>query len=391
MPSNIIHIDITNFPIAVERVVEPRLRSRPVAVAVETATQPLVLAASEEAQQHGVYRGQSLYKALKYCRDLFVLPPHENLYWRASYALMQLLSEFTPVLEPLRFGHAYLDMTGTRTLFGEVRDTAAKLQREIQTRLSLGAAAGIAGNKLVSKVASDFVTYNGERFGLYDVKWGDEENFLAPLRISFLPGISAKVRSELYDLNVQINRELAAIPVEHLQMVFGRLGVLLHQRAKGIDPRPVQPAKRAPEIVEIEQFDEPCNDYDVLQAMLFGLLSQSTRRLRDKRLRTGRLVVQIQYSDYKENMAQQRFTPADTDMELVHTARHTLKRALSRRVRVRKMTLRLCDLTVDPKQLSLFQEQDPKIKKITMAMDTIRNKYGEKAIQFGRALPTTAK
>lgn len=386
MPSNIIHIDITNFPIAVERVVEPRLRSRPVVVAVETATQPLILAASEEAQQFGVYRGLSLYKAQKLCRDLTVLPPHENLYGRASYALMHLLSDYTPVLEPLRFGHAYLDMTGTRTLFGDIRDTAAKLQREIQSRLRLGAAAGIAGNKLVSKVASDFVTWRGERFGLYDVKWGEEEKFLAPLRISFLPGMSAKVRTELHDLNVQINRELAAIPEEHLQMVFGRLGLLLHQRAKGIDPRPVQPPKRAPEIVEIEQLEEPSNDYEVLQAKLFDLLSQSTRKLRAKRLRTGRLVVHIQYADYKENMAQQRCAPVDTDIELIHTLRHTLERALSRRVRVRKMTLRLCDLTIDPKQLSLFQEKDPKIDKITMAMDNIRNKYGDKAIQFGRAI-----
>jgi DNA polymerase-4 len=389
MHSNIIHIDVTNFPIAVERVVEPRLYLRPVAVAVQTATQPLVLAASEEAQQNGVYRGQSLYKALKNCRELTVLPPNEELYRRASHALMQLLSQYTPVLEPLRFGHAYLDMTGTRKLFGEPPDTAAKVQRDIKNRLRLGAAAGIATNKLVSKVASDFVTYRGPRFGLYDVERGEEEKFLAPLSVNYLPGIHKKVRAELNDLNVKINKELAAIPVEHLQMIFGRTGMLLHQRAKGIDPRPVQPPKRAPEIVEIEQLTDPSNDVELLQSMLFELLSRATLRLRNKRLRSGRLVLHIQYSDFKENAAQQRFTPLNSEIELTAPAKQMLQRILSRRVRVRKMTLRLCDLTAEPVQLSLFP-QDPQIDQITSVMDQIRDKYGDRAIRFGRTINKAA-
>ena len=389
MPSNIIHIDVTNFPIAVERVVEPRLNSRPVAVAVQTATQPLVLAASEEAQQNGVYRGQSLYKALKNCRDLTVLPPNEDLYSRASHALMQLLSEYTPVLEPLRFGHAYLDMTGTRKLFGEAPDTAAKVQRDIKSRLRLGAAAGIATNKLVSKVASDFVTYRGQRFGLYDVERGEEEKFLAPLSVNFLPGIHKKIREELNDLNVKINKELAAISVEHLQMIFGRTGILLHQRAKGIDPRPVQPPKRAPEIVEIEQLEDPSNDIGRLRSILFDLLARAALRLRDQHVRSGRLVLNILYSDFKEDAAQQRFSPVNTEIELTEPAKEVLHRVLSRRVRVRKMTLRLRDLTAASVQLTLFP-QDPKIDQITSAMDRIRNKYGDQAIRFGRAINKAA-
>ena len=384
MHSNIIHIDVTNFPIAVERVVEPKLRSRPVAVAVDTATQPLVLSASEEAQKNGVYRGQSLHKALKFCRDLIVLQPNEILYWRASNAMIKVLSEFTPVLEPLRFGHAYLDMTGTQKLFGHVTDTAARLQKEIQKRLHLGAAAGIAGNKLVSKVASDFVTYRGERFGLHGVDWGEEEQFLAPLRVTFLPG-TAHVRKELHDLNIQLNRELAAIPVEHLQMIFGRFGLLLHQRAKGIDPRPVRPPKRAPEIVEIEQLEKPSNDYYLLQSRLFDLLSHATFRLREQQMRTGRLTVHIQYSDFKENTTQQRFSALNTEIELTPIARDVLQQTLTRRVRVRKLTLRLSDLSTFPLQLSLFQDKDPKIDNITAAMDRIREKFGDQAIQFGRA------
>ncbi|MBN1465225.1 hypothetical protein JXA02_05650 [candidate division KSB1 bacterium] len=384
MPSNIIHIDVTNFPIAVERVVEPRLRSRPVAVAIAAAAGPLVLAASEEAQQNGVHRGQALAKARGFCHDLTVLPPNEGLYQRASAALIRVLSEFTPVLEPLRFGHAYLDV-GTGRLFGGVTDTAAKVQHEIQQRLRLGAAAGIAGNKLVSKVASDFVTSRGERCGLHGVERGAEEMFLAPLRVSFLPGVDRKIRQELQELNIQLNRELAVIPVEQLQMIFGRFGLLLHQRAKGIDPRPVQPPKRAAEIVEIEQLDEASNDYYLLQSRLFNMLARAAQRLRTSHLRTGRLTIQVHYSDYKENTAQQRFQPLDTDIELTPMAKNVLAHALTRRVRVRRLTLRLCDLAATPRQLSLFDDKDVRIDKITAALDKIRTKYGDNVIQFGQA------
>ncbi|RPH95194.1 MAG: DNA polymerase IV, partial [Calditrichaeota bacterium] len=263
---HIIHIDVADFPIAVERVLEPKLRQRPVVVAVETTTRSLVFSASEEARQQGIFRGMPLYMAKKQCADLRVLPPNEDLYRRATQAMMEVLEKFTPVYEPLRFGHAYLDMTGSTRLFGDVKDAAASIQREMRARLSLGSSAGVAANKLVSKVASDFVSGLGDRFGLYDVRRGDEEYFLAPLSVRYLPGVRNKVYDELRDLNVRIIHDLAEIHVEHLQMVFGRFGQVLHQRALGIDPRPVQPVRQAPEMVEVEQLDDDSNDYFYLLA-----------------------------------------------------------------------------------------------------------------------------
>ena len=245
MPPNIIHINIANFYIAVENVMQPVLRGRPAAVAIETTARSLVYAVSDEARRCGVYRGMPLYKALKQCRDLHVLPPNEALYWRATQAMMDVLGQYTPVLEPLRFGHAYLDMRGTTRLFGPVKDAAAKAQKEIRDRLRLDASAGVAGNKLVSKVASDFLIDRGDYFGLCDVRHGDEAPFLAPLRIGYLPGVRSKIRRELLDLNIKINGQLAAVPTATMQAVFGRFGLLLHQRARGIDNRPVQPPNQS--------------------------------------------------------------------------------------------------------------------------------------------------
>ena len=365
---------------------QPGLRGRPVAVAIETTARSLVYAVSDEARRCGVFRGMPLYKALKQCRDLQVLPPNEPLYWRATQAMMELLGQFTPVLEPLRFGHAYLDMRGTSRLFGPVKDAAAKAQKEIRDRLRLEATAGVAGNKLVSKVASDFLIDRGDYFGLCDVRHGDEAPFLAPLRVSYLPGVRSKIRRELLDLNIKINGQLAAVPVEAMQAVFGRFGLLLHERARGIDHRPVQPPKRAPEIVELRQLDDDSNDYDDLLSQLYDMLANAVMRLRDKSLCAGRMVVTVQYSDYKDNTAKQEFPPLDTEIDMAPILRSVFDRVLNRRVRVRKLTLRLRNLSANPQQLCLFGETgNPQSAAVSDAMDAIRRRFGGKAIRFGRA------
>ncbi len=388
MSRTVIHLDVPDFHIAVERVLEPRLHDRPVAVAVQTATRALVYSTSSEARQNGVYRGMALDAARKNCPDLTVLAPRNDLYSRATEAVIAILRQFSPVIEPLRFGHAYLDMTGSQRLFGSFKDAAFKAQKEIHHRLRLDANAGVASNKLVSKVASDVVYYKGEQSGLCDVQHGHESNFLAPLEVGFLPGVKRPVRQQLYELNIRLIREVTRVSSEHLQLVFGRFGLLLYERACGVDNRPVQPPKKAPEIVQVETLQQDSNDFDELMHLMFRALYAASRRLREKEWTTRRLVIELTYSDHKNSLAQQRFVCTQDEYLLTTRAQQVLQKCLTRRVRVRKLTLKLCDLTPVPQQLSLFdtpENQDPRLAALTLAMDRIRNRYGEQAIQFGRA------
>ncbi len=386
MSRTILHIDVNDFPVAVERVLEPRLRQRPVAVAVESASRALVAARSREAAANGVQRGMPLHQALKYCPDLTVLPPNEALYHRATTALLHLLGQFTPVIEPLRFGHAYLDLTGSGRLFGNGVDAAARAQREIRDRLRLDAVAGVASNKLVSKVASDVITVRNPQTALCDVHYGEEQRFLAPLPVGYLPGVQKTIRAQLTELNIHRIRELAGIKSEHLQMVFGRFGLLLFQRARGIDERPVMPPRRSPEIVETVELADDGNDYEALRRLTFALLARATRRLRRDRLFTRHLGVEILYGDHRRDTAQTRTAAAQTDADLLAVAETTLGKALARRVRVRKITLRLGGLGPASGQLGLFAAtENPKYAALTGAMDKIRDRFGDAAIRFGYA------
>src|SRR6266536_1465719 len=131
-PREIIHVDITGFAVAVERVAHPELRKRPVIVAPVGPSRSVVTALSQEAWEAGIRKGMVLAKAVRYCREAVILPPNEPLYARAARAIFKVLQNFSPVLEPSGYGHAYLDVTGTERLFGPARDTAWRAQREVR-------------------------------------------------------------------------------------------------------------------------------------------------------------------------------------------------------------------------------------------------------------------
>ena len=183
MDRSILHVDVPAFPIAVERVIEPGLRDRPVIVAPSGGARATILAASPEAVRDGVRAGMPVRVAARRCPGVVLLPVNEALYQRATGAIVALLHAYSPLVEPSAHGHSYLDLTGTGRLFGHATDVAARIRREIADRLRLPATVGVATNKLVSRVAARVIRPDG----LCDIFPGGEAPFLAPLPVGFLP------------------------------------------------------------------------------------------------------------------------------------------------------------------------------------------------------------
>jgi DNA polymerase-4 len=244
---HIIHIHIPAFPIAVARVCQPALRGRPVALAPLHSDRALILSSSPEARREGVFKGMPLGKAVKFCSDLTVIPPDPDLTERASQVLAKTVAQYTPLWEPSRPGHVYLDVTGTERLWGRAKDTAGRLRREIKGRFRLPGTAGVAGNKMVSSIASTIVPSEG----VLDVDLGQESTFMAPLRVDVLPGIGqVRKRILLEELNITMVREIALMDTGSLRLVFGRQAYVIHQRAVGIDPPPGYPPPTKPTVAE---------------------------------------------------------------------------------------------------------------------------------------------
>ncbi len=379
MEREIIHVDIAAFSVAVERVVHPELRGRPVLVAPVGPSRSMVTALSQEAWQAGIRKGMVLAKAVKYCREAVVLPPNEPLYARASRAIFKILQDFSPVLEPSGYGHAYMDVTGTDRLFGPPRDTARRAQEEIRRRLRLDASLGVASNKMVSKIAS-VVT---KPVGLQDVPHGDEPSFLSPLPVSLLPGVGPETREQLGDLNIRIIRDIAVMKIEHLTLAFGRLGFVLRQRALGIDNTPVYPRLAAPAVDQEKVLPEDSNDYELLKGLVFELCERAGEKLRAEKQRAGRIELRVRYSDYREDGGREKLVaPVQSTAALYARAEPLLERVLTRRTRVRSVCLRLTELSYGSVQLELFTDPKPeKQARLESALDALRRRYGASVLK----------
>ena len=351
MERSILHVDIAAFPIAVERVVAPALRGRPVLLAPPGTARGVVLTASAEAARDGVRAGMPVAAALRRCPDAVVLPPNEPLYRRASDALVRLLGAYSPLVEPATWGETYLDLTGTGRLFGQATDAAVRIQRDIAARLRLHATAGIAVNKLVSRAAARVI----RPAGLCDIFPGGEAPFLAPLPIGYLPAAGAAERERCADLNIVRVGDLLHFSPVQVRVAFGWRGGLLRTQAIGVDEAPVRPPEAAPAVTVDETLAEDANNTDVLLTCLCRLCDRAGTRLRRLGARARRIRLTLRYADAVMTQREARLAvPAAADLVLFARSRMLLDAARDRRVRLRWIELRCGDLVRGPRQLELF-------------------------------------
>ncbi len=385
---SIIHLNVADFAVAVERAVDSRLKDRPVIIAPEGAPRAAVYDMSEEAYQSGIRKGMPLRRAVRLCRDTRIIAPHPDRYEHAMRALLQQALPYSPLVENGETdGHLFVDVTGTARLFGPPIDVAWRLRRRVNKDLSLDPIWSVAPNKLTAKVATRLVKPDGE----YIVAAGEEEELLAPLPIYLLPGIERNDLLQLRDFNLSRVSHLAALSREQLQVPFGPRATFLYETARGIDSSPVLPAgKKPPKIVADHEFGNDTNDRTTLERALYMLVEQTGDALRRRRRAARRVAVILDYSDGKRCARQlSAKPPTANDPTLFELARRTLQLAWTRRIRIRHLRL-ICDrLTFPPAQLELFpaeQKQTEQRENLIQTLDQIRNRFGNEAVQLGRTM-----
>ena len=386
MPA-ILHLAIPRFPIAVARVARPELRERPVAIAPAHSDRALLVAASAEAEQDGVWPGMPLHRALRRCPRLQLLLPDPVLLGRASQALERLVGDYTPVWEPAGGGRLFLDLSGSSRLLGPGRDAAARLDRDIRQRFRLDGQVGVAGNKLVSRIAAGYL----HRPGVCDVFPGSEGAFIAPLPITLLPGIGHKRQRTLLDeLNLRQISELARLDLPQLAPVVGPFAPLLYQRARGIDFSPVTPRRTQPRISAGSILPRSTNSELLLQAELCRQVEECGLLLRQRRLSCQKLQLCLDYIDGVNHCRTLQLTPPTCDDSILLIAADSLLQTCrERRTQVRAMRFDCLEL-LSPTQLSLFDAPRSRHSMLQEGLDQLRSKYGLQIVQRGRALATVS-
>ena len=385
---SIIHLNVADFAVAVERVLDSRLRDRPVIIAPEGAARSAVYDMSDEAYQSGVRKGMALRRALRYCRDAAVLPPHPDRYERSMTGLLKHALPYSPLIEITDYkGHLFIDATGTEKLFGPPPDVAWHIYKAVRSDLGFDPIWSVAPNKLIAKVATRVVKPTGE----YIVSAGDEAAFLKPLPIHLIPGIEQDDLKRFREFNLTHAHQVIQLSTEQLNVVFGSRSQSLYEAVRGIDTSPVLPIGQKRPVVRVDhEFGNDTNDVAVVEGALYRLIEQAGAKLREQYLTAKRIRIILDYSDGGRIARQTIAKPATAnDLRLFTVAKSALKRAWTRRVRIRHLRL-ICDrLAYPPAQLELFPEyeKEKNVKdNLVTALDLIRRRFGSNAIRVGRTL-----
>lgn len=383
-----IHLNIADFAVAIERSAQPALRRRPLIIAPQGAARAVVYDMSDEAFREGVQKAMPLTRALRICPSAAVLPPMPIRYERVMRDLVKRPLAYTPLVEAgTDDGHLFLDTAGTSRLFGPPVDVAWRLNREMKKDFGLDPVWSVASGKLVAKVATRMVKPKGE----YIVGPGEEESFLSPLPLNLIPGFSSKERMRFREFNLFRVSQVHALSLTHLETLFSCRAQTIFEQVRGIDRSRVSPRENRPAIQADHDFATDTNSTEDLRKALYLLSGSVCRQLRAADRHGASIRLLLSYTDGICHENTLRLDPATrTDMQMFRSGLRLLDRTRTRRIRIRHMRLS-CTRTAAPHtQMSLFAGDSRQEKQAGLAscIDRIRTKFGPQAITPALTLST---
>lgn len=389
MQRAIIHLNIADFAVAVERQCDSRLRRRPVIIA-PSSPRATVYDMSDEAYRNGVRKGMPLHLATRRCREALLIPPHTERYATAARLLLRQAQPYSPLVEATDSnGHLFLDVTACGKLFGPAPDIAQRLRKSVRGILDIDPIWTVAPSKLMAKLTSRLVKPHGE----YIVASGEEEKILSPCPLALLPGIETSDIARLQQFNITRIGELAALSAAQLAIAFGRRAGYLYELAHGIDRTLVLPPARKPPIIEQEhRFAGGSNDWAQVEKALFLLAEKTGCQLRRQGLATDKIALQLFYNDGVSCTRQTNLaTTSADDLTIFSHIRRLLQRTWRRRIRLAGLRLVCPRLTSPPPtQLGLFAHRQPDQRTALLpALDTIRRRFGDDSVRWGKQLVST--
>jgi DNA polymerase IV len=246
----IVHIDMDAFYASVEQRDDPQLRGKPVVVAWK-GNRSVVCAASYEARKFGVRSAMPAVRAERLCPEAIFVPPDFTRYRAVSQSTREIFKRHTDLVEPLSLDEAYLDVTANKTGLPTATRVARTIREQIRDELHLTASAGVAPNKFLAKIASDWRKPDG----LFVIQPEDLDVFLPPLPIGRIPGVGKVTEKRLAELGIKTVGDMRRLELNILEDNFGRYGLRLYELTRGIDRSPVVPDRPTKSISAEDTFE----------------------------------------------------------------------------------------------------------------------------------------
>lgn len=387
----ILHCDCNSFFASVECFFNPKLKDLPMAVCGDDQNRHgIILAKNEIAKKYGVKTAETIVKAKEKCPNLVLVKSHYSAYREFSKRVNEIYLRYTDFVEPFGIDESWLDVTNSQKIFGSGYEIAQRIRREVREEIGITVSIGVSFNKVFAKLGSDYKKPNA-------VTVINEENFkriVFPLEVSSLLYVGRRCAASLKDMGIHTIGELAKFRQDILSSKLGKMGVLLHDYANGLDDSPVVKWGEQEDIKSIGNgmtFRRDLSGEDDIKTAVTALSDTVSERMRRYGVKCTTLAVQVKNPDFKVVSKQSTLrNPTNTSAQIRLKALELIKGIWGFRAPIRSITITGTGLIGDDgqSQVSLFDDDNIALKQgdIDKTMDKIRQKYGHGAIKFASVI-----
>jgi len=385
----ILHVDMDAFFASVEIRDHPKLEGKPVIVGGRVDARGVVAAANYIARTFGIHSAMPVSTALRLCPTATLLPPRLERYGEISHQIRAIFEQFTPVVEPLSLDEAFLDVSGSLTLFGSAQTMGQRIKTVIRDELGLTASIGIAPNKLLAKIASDLKKPDG----FVVVPADGIQAFLDPLPVSRIWGVGRVAERKLKGIGIHSIEDLRKTDSDCLESLFGqKTSRHLLACAQGVDSRPVVPDREAKSISHECTFPQDVDQENVLHSTLLGLTEQVMRRLRSAGKLARCVELKLRFADFSTTTRSRHLAaPTDITSEIWHVLQQLMQQHWKGQP-VRLVGMGVSELQYpEMRQGDMFRDAThAHQQKVDRVEDDIRERFGKQAIHRGGTSATSS-
>ena len=380
----IMHVDMDAFFAAVEVLDHPEYTGKPLIIGGhKDSPRGVVSTASYEARKFGVRSAMPISKAVMLCPDGIFIPGRMARYREVSHQIHAIFPEFSPVVEPLSIDEAFLDMTGCEHFYSDLEEMGRTLKARIRSKTGITASVGVAPNKFLAKLASDWRKPDG----LFILHPQEVQGFLHDLPVGKLWGVGKKSEALLHQLNLRYVRDVLPHSLEWLQEKVGSaLGAQVYYLSRGIDDRPVVPETQAQSIGHEITFDEDQESTAFLRRQLAQMVEKVGWRLRRQGFYARTVSIKVRFYDFRTITRSHTLNHSFNDDDTI------FREALHLLEQIKLQPIRLLGVTVSnfshEAQLTLFSQDVQTADQVSELMDSINRKFSPGTITRARTLPT---
>lgn len=391
MTNVIAHVDIDAFFASVEQLDNPDYGGKPVIVGAAPGRRGVVSSCSYEARNYGIRSAMPISEAYRRCPQGIYLPVRMSRYIELSERVMDLLLDFTPEFQQISIDEALLDLTGTERLFGPPLHAAKKMKCTVLEKLGLSISVGVAGNRYLAKLASEF----DKPDGLYMVRSGSEEAFLDKLELKDIWGLGKKTLARLLELNITTVKELRSFALPVLSSFLGEAGGrYLYSAVRGKDPGIFASATRSHSLSSEVTFEVDRRDVTGIKQVLLSISHQIMNRSLREHSTSKTVFLKLRFHDFTTTTVQKTLKhPVASAEEIYSIAVTLLEQKWNFKTPIRLIGVGLANLKKNrsENQLELFSDGFEKRRRVEIAVTRLKEKHADVKITKGSLLKSKSR